>query len=201
MPRAVDESAVEELLLYIDNDGGLYRRHTKPIMARLAHRMLKGTYDSKLAVKAWRYLADVGAQSYTREFDTPDHGSFGIFGVGERNAVAEELAGHFEIQVKNGEYDLPTLAKWGKGPKKTRGAEDTIVSPWRGRIPAPPKIPDRGYCICLSRANQYAACFTSLPDARRAAQELADETREDVDLIKVQQHGNERFVFEKAVPS
>lgn len=105
--------AVEELLLYIDNDGDLYRQQTTSIMANLARKMAKDKYDPTQAVKAWRYLADAGAQKYTREeFGAPGpHGSYGGFSPADRQAVATELARRFEQQVNDGEIKIDDLIK------------------------------------------------------------------------------------------
>ena len=48
--------------VFIDNDAQLYQSQAKPIMENLARKMIKGTYNHTLAVKAWQYLADAGAK-------------------------------------------------------------------------------------------------------------------------------------------
>lgn len=103
-----DDDAVRELVLFIDNDGDLYRQRTTPIMKNLAKKMLKGTYDSEKAVKLWKYLADDGAKKYQKEFGTEDSP---IFTPAVRKAVARELSMAFEDSAKNGEFDLEKLAK------------------------------------------------------------------------------------------
>lgn len=104
----------DELLLYIENDGDLYRQQATPIMANLARRMLKNTYDSTKAVKLWRYLADAGAKKYTKEFGTPGpNGSFGTFTPAMRQEVARDMAESFERAIKGGEHDLQKLVKRG----------------------------------------------------------------------------------------
>lgn len=103
--------AVDELILYIDNDGDLYRSQTTAIMRNLAQKMIKSRYDEDRAPQAWRYLADAGAQKYTREFgEGGRHGSYGTFSPADRQAVAVKFARRFERQVKNGEFDLKELA-------------------------------------------------------------------------------------------
>jgi hypothetical protein len=108
---ASDEDSVNELVLYIDNDGDLYRQQTTSIMKNLAKKILKGTYDSTKAVKLWQYLADSGAQKYTKEFGNGGKTSFGVFTSADRKEVARELAKTFEASVKNDELDLEKLAK------------------------------------------------------------------------------------------
>lgn len=107
----VDEHAVRELVLYAENDGTLYRQKTVPIRKNLARKILRGTYSSAQAVKAWRHLADAAAKQYTREFDTPGTPGYGIFTVADRNAAAVEFRDDFEASVEAGDYDLKELAK------------------------------------------------------------------------------------------
>jgi hypothetical protein len=101
----------DELLLFIENDGDLYRQQAQPIMKNLARKMVKGNYSSTLAVKLWRYLADAGAQKYTREFGGGGgNGSYGVFTPADRQEVAKELSRKFERAIDGGEYDVNALA-------------------------------------------------------------------------------------------
>lgn len=59
---------VDELYLYISNDGQLYRQHTTPIINNLKKKYAKGQYDPDLAVKAFMYLVDAGVRKYDKEF-------------------------------------------------------------------------------------------------------------------------------------
>ncbi len=112
--QEVSEDDVRELVLFIDNDGDLYRQMTTPIMKNLAKKMLKGTYNHELAVKGWGHLANAGAKKYTQEFGTPGpNGSYGNFDVATRKAAAAELAEAFESAVKAGDFDVEKLAKGG----------------------------------------------------------------------------------------
>lgn len=108
---AINEQAVDELVLYIDNDSDLYRQRAVPIMKNLAKKILKGNYDSAKAVKLWKYLADAGAQKYTKEFGDSDRSSYGVFTTADRKAAAEDLSKAFESAVKNKEVDLEDLAR------------------------------------------------------------------------------------------
>lgn len=63
------------------------------------------------------------------------------------------------------------------------------------------KIPDRGYCISRhGRRHGYEACYRKKAVARRAAQRLANKTREPVDLIQVQDRGRLRFLAGEIFP-
>jgi hypothetical protein len=90
-----------ELYLFSVNDGDLYRQKIEPILANLKKKIKKGTYDETLALKQWRYAADDGAQKYTKEYDTPRHGSsFGIFTVAMRKEVALLMQSHYEDELR-----------------------------------------------------------------------------------------------------
>lgn len=100
-PRArqpVDQAAVDELMLYITNDGELYRRQVIPIIDNLRKKVKRGVYDADKAVKLWKYLADAGAKKYTQEFGT--QGDF-IFSPATREAVAVELRDNYDEELMN----------------------------------------------------------------------------------------------------
>lgn len=66
-----------------------------------------------------------------------------------------------------------------------------------------PSMPDHGYGISayLDRlAGRYTAYFVSKAHAIRAAQYLANATRESVDLVAIQDHGNLRHVIGDVTP-
>ena len=66
-----------------------------------------------------------------------------------------------------------------------------------------PQMPDRGYGISgyLDRlAGHYTSYFISKSHAIKAAQYLANATRENVDLIAIQDHGNLRHVIGEVSP-
>ena len=107
----MDSAAVDELLLYIENDGDLYRQRAQPIMRNLAKKMLKGTYDPAQAPKAWRYLVDDGAKKYVKEFGSDDWN----FSVADRAEAAKQMARRFEDEMKaQGREGVEHLAS-GKG--------------------------------------------------------------------------------------
>jgi len=115
-----DIDALRELLLFIENDGDLYRQRAQPIMKNLAKKMVKGTYDSDRAVTAWKYLADAGAKKYQKEFGTEDSP---IFTPAVRKAVAIELADAFESEAKaNPDY----IEKLAKGASERRRAREGV---------------------------------------------------------------------------
>ena len=89
---------VNELVLYITNDGDLYRRRTLPIISNLAKKMKRGAYDPELAVKAWQYLADDGVRKYDKEFGS-DGGKL-FLDKATRTEIARELRDYYEEQVR-----------------------------------------------------------------------------------------------------
>jgi hypothetical protein len=66
-----------------------------------------------------------------------------------------------------------------------------------------PKMPDHGYGISGymdSLAGHYTAFFEKKAFAINAAQYLANATRENVDLIAIQDHGNLRHIIGEVSP-
>ncbi len=104
-PGSADGTAARELELFIVNDGDLHRHQTQPIIKNLAKKMVKGTYDAAKAVKLWGYLADSGAQKYTKEIGGEygkhsGNGSYGAFNKPTRTATAKSLADYYLDDVK-----------------------------------------------------------------------------------------------------
>lgn len=104
-----DESVARELKLFIDNDAELYRQRTMPIMKNLARKIRKGSYDSELAVKLWKYLADAGAKKYAREHGSPGVSWHDMFPVSVRMMVAKELAEDFDAEMDVGGLTVDDL--------------------------------------------------------------------------------------------
>jgi hypothetical protein len=103
-----DPSAAQELELFIDNDGDLYRQQIQPIYKNLLRKMVKGKYDHELAKKLWMYLVDNGAKKYVKEFGGDVRT---MFPKPLRQAVASVLADDFRTEVKAGgispeDYDV-----------------------------------------------------------------------------------------------
>jgi len=97
--EAVDERMVDELKLFIDNDGQLYKQRLIPIVKNIQRKMKSGKYDHKKAPKLWMYLVTEGAKKYAKEFP-------GVkFNKQEKEAVAQEFADEYkdEIEAQDGE--------------------------------------------------------------------------------------------------
>lgn len=93
-----------ELLLYLDNDGEIYRTRTIPVIKNLVRKKIKGTYDPSKAPQAWKYVVEDAAKKYAREFASPGEWNK-IFDVQTRREVATYLAGRFDEEYEMGEWD------------------------------------------------------------------------------------------------
>jgi hypothetical protein len=96
----VDEDAIRELVLYIENDGQLYQQQGEPIMRNLTKKWDKGVYDHDKAKTLWKYYADTGAKKYGKEHGASD--GFKMFPPAVRRAVASELADGWHEELKAG---------------------------------------------------------------------------------------------------
>ena len=96
-----DTVSANELVLFIDNDGDLYRRRTTPIHQNLLRKIVKGEYDHTKAPLLWLYLADAGAKKYASIHGTPGHSWSAQFPKPTRQAAAKQMADTFlrEVQV------------------------------------------------------------------------------------------------------
>ena len=110
----VDPVAARELELYIENERNLVgpgNTMGANIMRMLAGRIVRGTYDSTKAWKAWSPLVTEGAKRYKRE-----HGPLNA-SKATRDAVATRLSEAFEAEVRVGALDPMKLL----GARNNRG--------------------------------------------------------------------------------
>lgn len=90
--QIVDEHAVTELRLYIDNTGEFYPQK-QLIVANLAKKVAKGKYDPQKAPLAFKYLVERGVKQYGPEvLRESSAASMRMFPPPVRRAVAEEMA-------------------------------------------------------------------------------------------------------------
>jgi hypothetical protein len=105
----VDPVAARELELYIENEANLVGPGNSlgaNIMRMLAGRIVRGTYDSTKAWKAWVPLTTEGAKRYKREIGSINASK------ATRDAVATRLSEAFESEVRSGGLDpLKLLGK------------------------------------------------------------------------------------------
>jgi hypothetical protein len=124
-----------ELLLYVTNDGDLYHQRAQPMIKNLAKKMAKGAYDHAKAAKLWLYLADAGAQKYTKEFDSDYSSSYGAFSKADRVAVAKSLADHYREEVEElaGRKSNPVHRRYKMARRKKSKVRGTVVKFHQGR--------------------------------------------------------------------
>lgn len=63
----VDEILGDEIVLYITNDGGLYRK-AKAIIANQAKHMMKGRWNRAGGIKGFMHLVEDGIRAYRKDF-------------------------------------------------------------------------------------------------------------------------------------
>ncbi len=90
-----------ELSMFIINDGDLYRQQAQPIIKNLRKKIASGKYDATKALKLWGYLANSGAQKYTKEFGGSGNGGYGSFSPAHRRDAAHELAAAYEDELRS----------------------------------------------------------------------------------------------------
>ena len=98
-----DETAADELILYLDNERDLYEQK-RAIAASLLRKMRRGGYVHSRAADAWEYVVENAARKYAREFASPRDWSR-IFSVPTRRLAAQELADRYRDNVKGGFED------------------------------------------------------------------------------------------------
>lgn len=101
-----------DLHLYIVNDGDLNRQILLPAQKNATRRKAKGTFNSTLALKLFKYTVEAGAKKYAKEMGGgPWHKQFSM---SDRKAVAKELVDDFESKYEDGEFDEYIPKKYRK---------------------------------------------------------------------------------------
>ena len=99
------QAVANELKLFTENDGDLYRQQTTSILKNLATKKASGKYDHDRAVDLFMYLAESGAKKYAKEFGGPGASWHDMFPKDIRHLVASEWRDEFEAEYANGAYD------------------------------------------------------------------------------------------------
>ena len=94
----ISNDDVDELVLYITNDGRLYTQMITPTINNMKRKNKRGQYDRDLAVKAWQYVADEGVRRYDKEFGS-GRGSLTMLSKPTRQAIAEQLRDYYEDEI------------------------------------------------------------------------------------------------------
>ncbi len=100
-----DESVAQELALFTENDGDIYRRQTSSILKNLATKKAQGKYDRDKAVDLFMYLTETGAKEYIRQHGSPGDVWHKMFPVNVRRIVARKWRDEFEEEFALGNYD------------------------------------------------------------------------------------------------
>jgi hypothetical protein len=97
----VDQIGARELLLFIENDGDLYRSKFIPIVHNLQKKIKKGTFDLEKSIKMFMYLVDLGAKHYVA--GSQDKWNL-VFNKATRMAVAKQMAEDFVAEIEVGNF-------------------------------------------------------------------------------------------------
>ena len=97
LKEAVDQNTVRELVLYITNDGQLYRQRTTSIIKNLSKKVGDATYDGLKAIKAFMYLVKDGIKKYEKEHASP--GWARQINKETKQAIAEELLDYYTEEI------------------------------------------------------------------------------------------------------
>jgi hypothetical protein len=92
----------QELMLYAENDGDLYRQRYQPIVKNLLAKKKRGVYDFAKSIQLWMYFVNAAAQKYNKEFGTPDVPWNKVFDKQTRLEVAKHFAEQFEQEEGQG---------------------------------------------------------------------------------------------------
>jgi len=90
----VDKILGDELVLYIVNESGLYRK-AKAIIANQAKHMMKGRWNRAGGVKGFLHLVNDGVQSYRKEFGLP------AVDKATKEYVAGNLLDHYMEEIED----------------------------------------------------------------------------------------------------
>lgn len=83
-----------ELFLYAVNNGNLYRKTTRTILATLRKKVDKGVYDRERAVDIWYRVATEASDQYNKDFGYR-------FSVADRFTAAVDMAEYYEEEILN----------------------------------------------------------------------------------------------------
>jgi hypothetical protein len=104
LSEAVDKTTVRELMLYITNDGQLYRQRISPIIKNLSKKVGKATYDGEKAIKGMMYAVKDGIKKYEKEHAGP--GWAKSINKETKNTIASELLDYYSEEI--GEETKPS---------------------------------------------------------------------------------------------
>ena len=95
----VNEAAANELFLYATNDYRLHTTYVQPILKNFRRKVKNGTFNEKLAPKAFDSCVKDAAMRYCKEFGTPGQPYYYIFNAATRREAARMMYEHFEDEI------------------------------------------------------------------------------------------------------
>lgn len=98
-PETIDEAAVKELELWVNNDLESYKLK-KAMYEMLDRKRTREIYDSEKAVKAFYNVAEYAAKSYAKTFNDSMTAWFVTFTTTTRREVAKILLSEYEEGVE-----------------------------------------------------------------------------------------------------
>lgn len=99
-PTTIDEVAVRELELWVDNHPESYKLK-KAVYGALDRKRTRGVYDSERAVQAFYNVAEYAAKSYAKTFNDCATAWFVTFTTTTRREVAKILLAEYEEEVED----------------------------------------------------------------------------------------------------
>lgn len=103
----------EELTLYANNTGELYRLYTLPVIDNLARKMSRGTYDDKKAIDAFYHVAQEAARMCVREFSSVSPEGNTVFDVTARYTAASGILEHNREHIEERAEEIRATKKGG----------------------------------------------------------------------------------------
>lgn len=116
--ESVSNEDVRELVLYITNNGDMYRGIIDSTVKNLRRKIKRGIYDEQRAIDAWMYVADEGVRRYDREFGS-GRGSLTFLDKPTRREIAKELKDEYDEYVREG------VTESYRGAKRTRSLNES----------------------------------------------------------------------------
>ena len=99
-----DETAADELVLYLDNEYDLHKKK-QAIAENLIRKIKRGTYDHRRAPALWAYVVEDAAKKYAKEFAAHPREWSTMFNPATRDLAAQELADRWYENAKAGRPD------------------------------------------------------------------------------------------------
>ncbi len=118
--QVIDQDAIRELELYIENDSHLFHSKIEPIRKNLMTKIGQGKYDSAKAAKIFKYLIEDGIKKYNKEFE--DGISLNTI---SRKELMNSMEKEFYASAKTGEYDEYLPKKYKKAARVAAKASKT----------------------------------------------------------------------------